>query len=190
MRCKIFLAAIAIGLTINEVLQLENYKILHEINTMNHKQLIEHFYTSFQNGDADGMSSCYHPEVIFSDPAFGELHGDSVSDMWRMLIERSSGNLTITFHDVKTEDSYGSAKWEAKYPFSKSQRPVHNKIEAQFKFKDGKIIEHRDYFDFWKWSSMALGWPGKLLGFTPFLRNKVRTQSRELLKKYQATKPG
>ncbi len=40
----------------------------------------------------------------------------------------------------------GSARWEAVYPFSETGRIVHNRIRAEFRFRDGKIIEHRDHF--------------------------------------------
>ena len=137
---------------------------------MENRQLIERFYQAFQKGDAKGMAACYHEEITFEDPAFGQLQGPAVAGMWQMLIERSKGDLTITFGDVEASENRGSARWEAHYHFSKAKRPVHNKIFAQFEFQDGKIIRHRDRFNFWKWSSMALGWPGRLLGFTPYLR--------------------
>ena len=151
---------------------------------MENRQLIEQFYQAFQKGDAPGMASCYHENIVFEDPAFGQLEGPAAAAMWQMLIERSKGDLTITYGDISVEGNRGSARWEARYHFSKSKRPVHNKIHAQFEFRDGRIFRHQDHFDFWKWSSMALGWPGKLLGFTPYLRNKVRNRSRRLLEKY------
>ncbi|MEM1221108.1 MAG: nuclear transport factor 2 family protein, partial [Bacteroidota bacterium] len=53
-----------------------------------------------------------------------------------------------------------------------------------FQFKDGKIIDHKDEFSFWRWSSMALGPVGTFLGFTPFLQNKVKKMTRKLLTDY------
>lgn len=155
---------------------------------MTNHQLIEKFYTAFQNGDAETMASCYSGDAVFEDPAFGILKNGEVRDMWRMLIERSKGNLEITFSDIKTDGDSGSAKWEAKYPFSKTGRKVHNKIDAQFKFKDGKIIDHRDKFDVWKWAGMALGLPGKLLGWTPFMQNKIQTIALGALRSWQEKK--
>ncbi|MBA3630597.1 MAG: hypothetical protein H0W55_13180 [Actinobacteria bacterium] len=34
---------------------------------------------------------------------------------------------------------------------------VHNKIGVSFSFRDGLNIRHRDHFDFYRWSRMALG---------------------------------
>jgi len=74
--------------------------------------------------------------------------------------------------------------WEANYKFGPKKRPIHNKITAQLKFKDGKIIHHIDEFNFWKWAGMALGTSGWLLGFTPIVKNKVRQTVKKLLKNY------
>lgn len=154
------------------------------MNPHPNQQLLEQFYESFKNANAAGMIVCYHPEATFEDPAFGKLQGAEVTQMWTMLLERAQGNLQITYSDIQADDKTGSAYWEAKYPFSKTGRQVHNKINSRFRFQDGLIIEQKDSFDLWRWSSMALGLPGKLLGFSSFMRNKIQGQSRELLRRY------
>jgi hypothetical protein len=40
-----------------------------------HNALITRFYQAFQRLDAEAMSACYTDDVVFSDPAFGELRG-------------------------------------------------------------------------------------------------------------------
>jgi ketosteroid isomerase-like protein len=152
------------------------------------QQIIEQLYSSFQAGDAAGMVACYHPEATFEDPAFGKLHGQEVGQMWTMLLERAKGHLDITYSDIRAGDEYGAAYWEAKYPFSRTGRPVHNKIHSHFIFKDGKIFEQKDTFSLWQWASMALGLPGKLLGFMPFFRKKIQEQSRGMLRRYMEGK--
>ncbi|HWN08408.1 MAG TPA: nuclear transport factor 2 family protein [Pyrinomonadaceae bacterium] len=151
------------------------------------EQLIEVFYLSFQKLDAAGMVDCYHPEVEFSDPVFGKLNAAEVAAMWRMLCATAK-NFELTFSDVEASDrtgkQTGKAHWEARYDFSATGRRVHNKIDAAFEFKDGKIIKHDDTFDFWKWSGQALGAKGTLLGWTPLVKNKVRQQAREKLKMF------
>lgn len=142
--------------------------------------LIETFYTSFQNLDAEAMSRCYHPDIRFSDPVFPLLVGAEVSGMWRMLCSQAK-NFELTFSDVQANDQTGKAHWEALYDFSATGRRVHNRIDAAFEFREGKIIKHTDAFDFWKWSRMALGPAGTLLGWTPLVRNKVQRQARERL---------
>ena len=40
-----------------------------------HNALITEFYSAFQRLDAEAMAACYTEDVLFSDPAFGTLHG-------------------------------------------------------------------------------------------------------------------
>lgn len=148
------------------------------------ESIIESFYSAFKDGDKEQMVSHYHPNAEFQDPAFGKLKGEEVKNMWRMLIDRSKGQLKIEFSDINSKGNKVYAHWEAKYLFSQTGRQVHNKIDAEFEFAEGKIIRHTDRFDFWKWSSMALGTPGILLGWTSMLRNKVRKQCLYLLDHY------
>ncbi len=150
-----------------------------------HEQLIEEFYAAFAQGDPEAMASCYHPEITFRDPAFGTLHGKDTADMWRMLLERSKGNLKVEFSDITADMGKGSAKWIARYPFSKTNRNVTNKVSAEFTFKDGLIFTHYDTFDFASWARQALGFTGWLFGNTNFLKNKVRKQALTSLKNWQ-----
>lgn len=147
-------------------------------------QLIERFYRAFQQRDAEAMAACYAPDVVFSDPAFGELRGAEAGDMWRMLCGRAK-DLSVRYSDVVADDVRGSARWEADYLFSQTGRTVHNRIEAGFEFRDGLIAVHRDRFDMWRWSRQALGLPGVLLGWSPVVRNKVRRQARAGLEAFR-----
>jgi len=144
------------------------------------KELIEKFYTSFQRLDAEAMIGCYHPDIRFSDPVFPNLSGAEVGKMWRMLCSQAK-NFELTFDAIEADELTGKARWEARYDFSATGRRVHNKIDAVFEFQDGKIIKHTDTFDFWKWSSQALGLVGFLLGWMPLLRKKVQKQAGERL---------
>ena len=78
-----------------------------------------------------------------------------------------------------------TAHWEPTYRFSASGRLVHNVIDAEFEFdSQGLIKRHRDRFDFWRWSRQALGLPGVLLGWSGFLRGKVRRTAARRLDRY------
>lgn len=146
-----------------------------------HRALIERFYTGFAARDTDAMASCYHPAAHFSDPVFPDLRGPQVMRMWRALTSRSK-DIAITFRDVRADGETGSAHWTAAYTFTATGRRVVNEIDASFRFQDELIARHVDSFDFWRWSRMALGTPGLLLGWTPLLRNKVRQQSAKLIR--------
>ena len=60
-------------------------------------------------------------------------------------------------------------------------------MRAEFRFADGLIAEHRDEFDFHRWSRQALGAPGLLLGWTPLLRAAVRRRARAGLDEFMAS---
>jgi ketosteroid isomerase-like protein len=143
-------------------------------------KLIRNFYTSFGNRDARGMAACYHPSVKFSDEVFTDLEGARAAGMWQMLCERGK-DLRIEFRDIAADDSDGHAHWEAWYTFSPTGRRVHNKIDADFEFRDGKIFRHRDRFNFWSWTRQALGPTGWLLGWSGFVRKRVRSQAERNL---------
>lgn len=149
------------------------------------EELLHQFYTAFQRRDGKAMADLYHADVRFSDPAFPDLTGDEPGAMWQMLCERGK-DLELEFRDIQADDDSGRAHWEAHYTFSATGRKVHNRIDATFRFRDGKIIEHRDDFDFWAWTRMALGLPGVLLGWTPLLKNKVQRTARASLDKYMS----
>jgi len=149
--------------------------------------LVTTFYEAFSRGDAEAMIACYHDDIVFHDPAFGELHGEQAKNMWRMLIERSAGQLKVSFSDVKADEKTGSAHWVAKYKFAQTGRDVVNSIDATFEFRDGKILKHTDVFSMWKWSRQALGFKGWLLGWSPVVKNAVRKQAKSLLQKYSVS---
>lgn len=145
--------------------------------------LITKFYSAFQQRDAAAMGACYHDEAQFKDEAFDLKSGAEVRAMWTMLCKNGK-DLEVTFKDVAANAQSGSAYWEATYTFSQTQRCVHNIIEARFEFKDGLIYRHRDTFNFWRWSRQALGISGLLLGWSGFLRKKVREGAMGNLRKF------
>lgn len=150
-----------------------------------HAELIDRFYRAFAARDWAAMAACYHPQVHFSDEVF-DLSGDDVAAMWRMLCTNGR-DLRLEHRDVSADDHGGGrAHWDARYTFSATGRPVLNRIDASFGFRDGLIVSHVDRFDFWAWSRQALGAPGWLLGWTGFLRRKVRAQAAKNLAAFQA----
>ena len=135
--------------------------------------VIQRFYTAFAQRDWSAMGACYADNARFSDPVFPELDAKEVRAMWKMLV--TNGKDLRVMHTVVSEDAgRGTVKWEARYTFSRTGRPVHNSITATFTFKDGLILTHRDHFDFWRWSRQALGPSGLLLGWSPLVKNKMR----------------
>jgi len=151
----------------------------------------DRFYAAFARRDAEAMAACYADDVSFSDPAFPALRGESARDMWRMLVSRGK-DLRVE-HQVLETTSDGvrcRVRWQAWYTFSGTGRAVHNRIEARLTVKDGRIVEHRDDFDFHGWARQALGAPGLLLGWTPMLKRKVQAQAGKALEKFRAERGG
>jgi ketosteroid isomerase-like protein len=150
-------------------------------------ELISRFYRAFQQLDAEGMAACYAGDVRFSDPVFGDLRGGEAADMWRMLAARAQ-NFSLTFDRVQADDRQGSAHWVATYLFSQTGNTVVNRIEARFVFRDGKIVEHRDQFDLWRWARQAMGLKGLLLGWAPPVQNAIRRQAGKGLRQFRASR--
>ena len=151
-------------------------------------EIITKFYTAFARGDAAAMGACYHPEVTFRDPVFGELHGDEARGMWEMLLSRKSAELQVEFANVRGEGDTGSADWTARYRYGKARRPVTNVVHAEFRFRDGLIYEHTDTFSSYRWARQALGPAGWLLGWSSLLQGKVRATARRQLGEYLSSR--
>ncbi len=137
------------------------------------ERAIRDFYAALARRDAELMATFYDADAAFGDPVFPHLHGKDIHAMWAMLAAGAK-DFTLELKTAQADSAKGSARWEARYAFSATGRPVHNVGKARFRFRDGRIAEHRDSFSFWRWSSMALGPKGVLLGWTPFLKAKVR----------------
>ena len=151
---------------------------------MTNIDLINRFYLAFAAQDAAGMLHCYHPEVEFSDPAFGSLKGEQAGAMWKMLLQRAKGRLKVRHFNVQAGEQHGSAEWIAEYVFSQTGRPVVNHIRAEFEFRDGKIFRHTDTFDLGKWARQALGFKGWLVSIFPPLQRKLQKTARRSLEKW------
>lgn len=153
-----------------------------------HETLIREFYSRFAVRDAEGMARCYHPDVAFSDPVFPMLRGREAGDMWRMLLARAQ-DLAVTLEEASADADGGQARWTARYTFTRTGRPVVNRVRGMFAFRDGLIARHYDTFSFWRWSSQALGPAGVALGWLPPLKWKVRKDAAKSLARFRAGSP-
>ena len=151
------------------------------------KALIHTFYSSFARKDFKSMGECYHTDARFKDEVF-LLSGKQITAMWHMLCLRGK-DLVIDYDQVEVSTNTGSANWVAKYTFSATKRAVVNEIAASFIFKDGLIYNHNDDFDFWRWSTQALGFSGLILGWSPFLKKKVQKQALDSLNAFISNHP-
>ena len=148
-------------------------------------ELIQRFYSAFEERDHQTMAACYRADAVFSDPVFRHLEGAEIGAMWRMLCLRGT-DLEITFSDVVADDAEGSAEWRAIYSFGPRRRRVDNRISARFELTGGAISRHTDVFDLYRWTRMALGPAGVLMGWSGLIQNKVRRQANAQLEKFIA----
>lgn len=158
---------------------------------MSEADLIRKFYEAFQRLDADTMAACYAEDAKFDDPAFDLRGREQVGGMWRMLSQAVKANgmdvWKLDFSGIRVDGDRGFAHWEPHYRYSATGRLVHNIIDAEFRFQNGLIVEHRDHFDLNRWAKQALGlMPVALLGWTPLLRNGVRKKAAEKLQRFLA----
>jgi len=149
----------------------------------NNEELIQTFYDAFGRLDYTTMQNCYSADPVFNDPVFGILQGDEVKCMWEMLC-KSAKDFNLDAEKIVIDGEYGTCDWIATYTFSKTGRRVVNKVKAHMRIENGKIIEHTDEFDIHKWSRQALGLPGILLGWSGYLKNKIRSDANKKLIKF------
>ncbi len=150
-------------------------------------ELIDRFYTAFQNKDYLSMQSCYAENAYFTDPVFPNLSSIEVKAMWEMF-SKNGKDLSVEYEILNSTESIVNAQWKARYTFSATGNRVLNIVNAHFEIMEGKIIHHSDYFNFYLWARQALGYTGLLLGWTSYLRNTVRKQAARALYKFMKNK--
>ena len=146
-------------------------------------RLIRDLYEAMDRHDGEAMARLYDPEGRFSDPAFGELSGAEAGDIWRMLTGRAE-DLSVELAEHSADGDAGTAHWIARYTFTRTGRPVVNDVRARFRFREGRILEHRDSFPFWGWARQALGPAGLVLGLPP-MSLLIRSRARKDLSQFR-----
>ncbi len=147
------------------------------------ENLIRKFYAALQHLDYQTMQQCYHSEAVFEDPVFGKLSGDRAQAMWKMLCLNAK-ELSLSVDNVAADHEKGSCDVTARYLFSQTGRKVENRIHAEFRFLEGKIVDHHDRFNLWRWSRQALGLSGWLLGWAPFFQRGIRQKAKSRLERF------
>ena len=150
--------------------------------------LVDRLYGAFRARDSAAMAACYLPDATFRDPIF-DVRGREVADMWTMFCDRGR-DLVLDWKVLAADDAAGHARWEPRYTFSVTGRPVHNRIESRFTFRDGRIASHVDDFSLWRWSRMALGPKGAALGWTPFVQKAIRGEARRNFDRWREHRRG
>jgi hypothetical protein len=145
---------------------------------------VERLYAAFARLDGDAMAACYAEDARFDDEIFSLAGRRQIGGMWAMLCSATREKGRAQWRLQASDITGRGAHWEAHYLFPATGREVHNRVDAEFEIDADLIVRHRDRFDFWRWSRQALGLPGWLLGWTPFLRRKVRAQAASNLRRF------
>lgn len=142
------------------------------------RDVLARFYDAMGRRDGDSMAALYADHARFEDPVF-RLQGADIGRMWKGLMARASG-FTASYTIVRTEGDRGTVRWTAHYLFG-GKRPIVNVILSELRLEKGRIVEHRDEFDFPRWAAQALGLPGRLFGrFGWFQRAVARKAAKGL----------
>ncbi len=148
------------------------------------RETIDRLYACFASLDARGMAACYADDALFEDEVFLLRGRRQIGGMWSMLVDaarKHRADWKLEVRDITDR----SAHWEPTYRLSTTGPIVHNVVDAEFEFDSHDLIKrHRDRFSFWRWSRQALGATGWLLGWSGFLRRKVRRSAARRLERY------
>ncbi|MGL4285077.1 MAG: nuclear transport factor 2 family protein [Phreatobacter sp.] len=144
------------------------------------RDVAEAFYEAFAARDAKAMGALYADDATFEDAVFGRLDAARTRIMWRLLLGRAT-DLAVSYTIEAADQTTARVAWTAGYTFSQTGRPVVNNVTGTLVCRDGLIINHKDVFSFWRWSRQALGLPGLLIGWTPFLQARVSARARKTI---------
>ena len=152
------------------------------------KELINNFYASFQQLDFQGMASCYDENIVFFDPVFGLLSSTEVNSMWEMICT-TAVDFSLTYGNIlELDDAYCTCDRVSSATFLGTNRRVVNKVRANMRFSEGKIIEHSDAFSVHQWSKQAMGLSGELLGWNSFFQRGIKNRAKKNLIKFLQAK--
>lgn len=143
----------------------------------------ERFYEAFMVRDHYTMGLLYAEHATFSDPVFPLLNARGARMMWKMLLTRAE-DLGIEVNILEDSPTRASVEWVAHYTFGATGRRVVNRIQTEMAISNGRIVRQVDRFGLWRWARQALGAKGLLLGWTPMVQNRIRTQAARSLQEF------
>ncbi len=150
---------------------------------MSPKDTAKKYYDYFSLKDATSLNSLYSDLATFKDPVFGSLNSAETRAMWSMLLGRAE-NLSCSHRILNESGELVEGEMLVEYEFGKKKRKVLNHILTRFVIRDGKILDQKDRFNFWRWCTMAFGTVGFAIGWIPFFREKIKKKAQDSLKLY------
>jgi ketosteroid isomerase-like protein len=118
------------------------------MDKMNNRQKFQHIFENLNKDRMHLVEEFYHTEIEFHDP-IGTLKGVKKMRSYYERMYKSVTSIKFEFsHFVESgDDVVGVWKMTLVTPNLNSGEPVVVDGNSVIKFKDGKAIYHRDYFD-------------------------------------------
>ena len=133
--------------------------------------LIRRLYASLQARDHVEAAKCYADDASFEDIAFRLGNKDDIALMWRLVCGRLRG---LEIGEVAADASVGVGTWVPRYPpliGGEGKPDVVNPTTSVFRFREGRIVEHRDFCDPVAWARQAFPFPiDRVMGRVGFMR--------------------
>jgi hypothetical protein len=150
---------------------------------MTNRDVVSGFLASYQKHQAEKMIECLHEETTFSDLAFEKIEGKQVEAMWRWFCEKP---VEVPSFEVAQENGNEvRARYRVRYSVEKGV--VDYVIAAKFTVERGKIIRQVDEptISDYAFAKMVMGFPARLLAFTPLFKRIIRRTMWKKLEDYQ-----
>ncbi|MFT3903957.1 MAG: nuclear transport factor 2 family protein [Niabella sp.] len=140
---------------------------------MDNKELIAHFFNAFARLDHEEMNNCLSSEVMFSEPLFGILQGDDVSNLNRMKCARLKDFKLKVQQVEELDDEYLTCSWVVDYCHADTGSRVVMPIKSFLRVIDGKITEYSDAYRLSTWLAKVHGVTGVLFGWTGTMKKRA-----------------
>jgi len=138
---------------------------------------VKEFYEALSRNDYEALIRLYHPDATYTDELFS-FKGKEIHALW-YAATRPAMKLEVECLAIEEVNDRVQTKWKMGYTLD----VINSRIELEeigiFVFEGEKIMEHSDEYNFREWCTQAFGIIGTLLGWSSWLRNRVRKQARK-----------
>lgn len=140
-------------------------------------EIVKEFYEALNKRDYKIVNGLYHSEAKYRDEIF-DFNGIEIHALWYNATLPEM-DISVKLESIREEGDKVITEWEMRYTLDIIKRRINLKEKGVFEFKDEKIYRHTDTYDFWAWCTQAFGAIGRVMGWSNWLRNRVRNQARK-----------
>jgi len=144
--------------------------------------LLLKFFKAVQTQDVKAIGECYHNDIEYYEPAYGKMTGPRALGYWSFFFSQVK-EMQCEYDGLKINGDKGTLHIEEWYTWSATGHAVHNLVDCEFDFKDGKIFRHIDNYNLNAWAFQSLG--AKYLGWTKKTREQEVEKFEDFLKNQQ-----